>query len=72
MAFITTSVFAFEIAETFEAIRKQGGHAAIDYKDGQITLVCTKPNNAQRENKKAWGRGALPQAFPGWVRLAKC
>lgn len=60
---------AFAVSILFDQIKARGGHAAIDYKDGDLVLTCTKPSS----DTSQWGRGAVPQ-LPGedWVRLVEC
>lgn len=65
----TSSKQAHIIKATFDQIKSRGGHAAIDYKDGEIMLACTKPGPEQ----DTWGRGSLPQTYSdSWVRLVEC
>lgn len=66
---VTPSKIALHLKLIFDAIQARGGHAAIDFKDGELALQCTKPS----PDTETWGRGAVPQAFTdGWVRLAEC
>lgn len=65
----TTSKQAQSLVFQFQAIRERGGHAAIDFRDGEIMLTCTKPSS----DPATWGAGAVPQAYTGaWVRLVEC
>ncbi len=42
---------------------------ALEIKDGELLLNCTKPTNDQAK----WGQGAVPQTYTdGWTRLVKC
>ena len=54
----------------FDAIRDRGGHAAIDYCDGALVLVTTKPDTS---NPDTWGKGAIPEPYnDSHVRIAEC
>lgn len=65
----TSTDKARHILMQFEAIRTQRGHAAIDFRNGELVLMCTKPT----DNPKTWGRGAVPMTMTGdWVRLVEC
>lgn len=67
--FITSAQKASEIAEQFRAIQARGGHAAIDFCNGELALVCTQP----QPNLASWGRGAVPHPYAdNWVRLCEC
>jgi hypothetical protein len=67
---ITSNEYAKKIFDDYETIRKRGGHAAIDYRHGELVLQCTKPLN---DELKTWGRGAVPMEYtPEWVRLVQC
>ena len=67
---ITSKEKAFEIARHFEEIKARGGHAAIDFYNGELVLQCTRPNWQRPET---WGRGAAPQTMDArWVRLTVC
>lgn len=66
---VTTSAVAQQAKIVFDAIKARGGHAAIDFKDGELSLICTKPT----PDTSDWGRGAVPQSYgDGWVRLVSC
>ena len=61
---------AFIIRALFDEIKARGGHAAIDYKDGELVLTCSKPDF---RDKSTWGRGTVPQTPNNeWVRLNEC
>lgn len=66
---ITITRTARALKAQFEAIRARGGHAAIDFRDGEIALRCTQPTS----DPETWGRGAVPQTYnDDWVRLVEC
>jgi|GEM_PF-4481359 len=66
---VTTSAIAQQAKIVFDAIKARGGHAAIDFKDGELALICTRPT----PDTSDWGRGAVPQSYgDGWVRLVQC
>jgi hypothetical protein len=65
----TESKVAQHLKLVFDAIKARGGHAAIEFKNGELVLLCTKPSPDTSE----WGRGACPQSYGAeWVRLAEC
>lgn len=67
---ITSNEKAREIARQFEEIKARGGHAAIDFCNGELVLQCTRPDWQRPET---WGRGAAPQTMDArWVRLTVC
>lgn len=67
---ITSNEKAWEIAIRFEEIKARGGHAAIDFHNGELVLQCTRPDWKRPET---WGRGAAPQTMDArWVRLTVC
>lgn len=69
MTIITPQAAAREIAAQFRAIQERGGHAAIDFRNGELVLRCTQP----QPNPKTWGRGAVPQPYTQeWVRICEC
>jgi hypothetical protein len=65
----TPNYLALKIATTFQEIKSKGGHAAIDYKDGEIVLHCATPT----DNMENWGFGEVPAKWSDdWVRLVEC
>lgn len=65
----TASKTAQQIKHMYNVIQARKGHAAIDFKDGELVLVCTKPT----PELKTWGVGAVPQSYgDDWVRLVEC
>jgi hypothetical protein len=71
---ITESKVALHLKLVFDSIKARGGHAAIDFKNGELVLLCTKPSPDTSEwDTSEWGRGACPQSYSAeWVRLAEC
>lgn len=53
---ITSAKMAREIAKNFDDIKERGGHAAIDYCNGEIALRCTMPTS----DPKTWGGAQCP------------
>ena len=65
----TTSAQAQSLKHLFDKIKERGGHAALDFKDGELTLQCTKPS----KDPDSWGKGSVGQPFgDDWIRLAQC
>lgn len=66
---ITTTSEAYNILSFFEKMKAEGRHAAIDFKDGELMLSCTRPS----QDPAIWGLGAVPQTqSDDWVRLRQC
>ncbi len=65
----TQATQARKIARQFDDIKKRGGHAAIDYKNGDLMLNTSQPTS----DPLTWGNGQVPQTYTDeWVRLAEC
>ena len=43
----------------FNEIQERGGNAALDFKNDEMVLICTKPTS----DPKTWGRGAVAQTY---------
>lgn len=70
MSDMTSSQEAATLVATFEAIRARGGHAALDFCDGQMVLQCAFPDWGRPET---WGQGEVPPTRgASWVRLMVC
>ena len=58
------------VRSLFDAIKKRGGRAAIDYYDGTLVLRTTQPDTS---NPDTWGKGAVPEPYSdSHVRIAEC
>lgn len=66
---IASTEYASHIAEQFKLIQRRGGRAAIDYHNGELALMCTRPTD-KSEDLGAW---CCPQPYTvDWVRLISC
>ena len=46
---IASTEYASHIAEQFKLIQRRGGRAAIDYHNGELALMCTRPTDKSKD-----------------------
>jgi hypothetical protein len=64
----TSTQEARGIVHLYREIAERGGHAAIDFREGEIVLQCTRPG----DDTALWGRGAVPRTDSDeWVRICE-